>query len=201
VLLQECKYNNYVRYETFKATGHSDVSRVISHEMNKEPPSVEKGSKNVNVIGTHCSAVCHIPTISSTYYVPFHPLSFSFPAQKHAHTSTKLHAITSKNTEGFSFTFHAQVRIRFSYVIKCTTNGTASTTCLSSKVPCKGMSMLLKFIQSIRTVKYSSKFLWTFVQKNLTRCNSVTKFIISYLYESQHVLGNTPPIIRSLKLH
>jgi len=26
-------------------------------------------------------------------------------------------------------------------------------------------------------------------------------FIIPYLYEAQHVLGNTPPIIRSLKLH
>ena len=26
-------------------------------------------------------------------------------------------------------------------------------------------------------------------------------FIIPYLYETQHVLGNTPPIIRSLKLH
>jgi hypothetical protein len=27
------------------------------------------------------------------------------------------------------------------------------------------------------------------------------KFIIPYLYEAQHVLGDTPPIIRSLKLH
>jgi hypothetical protein len=26
-------------------------------------------------------------------------------------------------------------------------------------------------------------------------------FIILYLYEAQHVLGDTPPIIRSLKLH
>jgi hypothetical protein len=26
-------------------------------------------------------------------------------------------------------------------------------------------------------------------------------FIIPYLYKAQHVLGNTPPIIRSLKLH
>jgi hypothetical protein len=26
-------------------------------------------------------------------------------------------------------------------------------------------------------------------------------FIIPYLYESQHVLDNTPPITRSLKLH
>jgi hypothetical protein len=26
-------------------------------------------------------------------------------------------------------------------------------------------------------------------------------FIIPYLYEAQHVSGNTPPIVRSLKLH
>jgi hypothetical protein len=45
---------------------------------------------------------------------------------------------------------------------------------------------------------------WThikFIEKNPTRCNSVSKFIIPYLYEAQHVLGDTPPIIRSLKLH
>jgi hypothetical protein len=36
--------------------------------------------------------------------------------------------------------------------------------------------------------------------KNPTRCNSVSKFI-SYLYEAQHVSGDTPPIMRSLKLH
>jgi len=40
-----------------------------------------------------------------------------------------------------------------------------------------------------------------FIQKNPTRCNSVSKFIIPYLYEAQHVSGNTPPIIRSLKRH
>jgi len=38
-------------------------------------------------------------------------------------------------------------------------------------------------------------------KKNPTRCNSVSKFIIPYLYEAQHVSGDTPPIIRSLKLH
>ena len=40
-----------------------------------------------------------------------------------------------------------------------------------------------------------------FIQKNPTRCNSVSKFITPYLYEAQHVSGNTPPFIRSLKLH
>jgi hypothetical protein len=29
----------------------------------------------------------------------------------------------------------------------------------------------------------------------------IKNFIIPYLYEAQHVLGNTLPIIRSLKLH
>jgi hypothetical protein len=40
-----------------------------------------------------------------------------------------------------------------------------------------------------------------FIKKNPTRCNSVSKFIIPYLYEAQHISGDTPPIIRSLKLH
>jgi hypothetical protein len=29
----------------------------------------------------------------------------------------------------------------------------------------------------------------------------VSKFLFSYLYEAQHASGDTPPIIRSLKLH
>jgi len=40
-----------------------------------------------------------------------------------------------------------------------------------------------------------------FIEKNTTRFNIVSKFIIPYLYEAQHVSGDTPPIIRSLKLH
>jgi len=35
---------------------------------------------------------------------------------------------------------------------------------------------------------------------NPIRCNSVPNFI-SYFYEAQYVSGDTPPIIRSLKLH
>jgi hypothetical protein len=40
-----------------------------------------------------------------------------------------------------------------------------------------------------------------FIKKNPTRGNCVSKFIIPYLYEAQHVLGDTPPIIGNLKLH
>jgi hypothetical protein len=40
-----------------------------------------------------------------------------------------------------------------------------------------------------------------FTNKNPTRCNSVSEFIIPYLYKAQHVSGDTPLIIRSLKLH
>jgi len=43
--------------------------------------------------------------------------------------------------------------------------------------------------------------IYQFIQKNPTRCNNVSKFIIPYLYGAQHVSGDTPPIIRSLKLH
>jgi hypothetical protein len=39
-----------------------------------------------------------------------------------------------------------------------------------------------------------------FIHKNPTRCNSISKLIIPYLCEAQHVTGETPPIIRSLKL-
>ena len=40
-----------------------------------------------------------------------------------------------------------------------------------------------------------------FIKKNPTRSNDISNFIIPYLYEAQHVSGDTPPIIRSLKLH
>ena len=40
-----------------------------------------------------------------------------------------------------------------------------------------------------------------FIKKNRTRRKNVPNFIIPYLYEAQHVSGDTPPIIRSLKLH
>jgi len=40
-----------------------------------------------------------------------------------------------------------------------------------------------------------------FLKKNPTRCNNVSNFFIQYLHEAQHVSGDTPPIIRRLKLH
>ena len=39
------------------------------------------------------------------------------------------------------------------------------------------------------------------LKKNPTRCNNVSNFIIPCLYGPQHVSGDTPPIIRSTKLH
>jgi hypothetical protein len=38
------------------------------------------------------------------------------------------------------------------------------------------------------------------MKNNPTRCNNIPNFI-PYLYEAQHVSGDTPLIIRSLKLH
>ena len=40
-----------------------------------------------------------------------------------------------------------------------------------------------------------------FIKKHPTRCINVSNFIVPYLYEAQHVSGDTPPIITSLKLH
>jgi len=54
---------------------------------------------------------------------------------------------------------------------------------------------------SSSTWKQTNKPYLQFIKKNPTRCNNVSNFIIPYLYEAQHVSGDTPPIIRSLKLH
>jgi hypothetical protein len=40
-----------------------------------------------------------------------------------------------------------------------------------------------------------------FIKKNPTRCNNVPNFISPYLHEAEYVSGDTPPIIRGLKLH
>jgi len=45
---------------------------------------------------------------------------------------------------------------------------------------------------------------WNFVNSQRKIQQDATmyqNFIIQFLYEAQHVSGNTPPIIRSLKLH
>jgi len=59
----------------------------------------------------------------------------------------------------------------------------------------------LKIIKDLPLMFVDPCIIVQFIQKNPTRCNSVSKFIITYLYEAQHVSGDTPPIIRSLKLH
>ena len=48
---------------------------------------------------------------------------------------------------------------------------------------------------------FNEFYVQQFIQKNPTRWNNVSKFIIPHLYEALHVSGDTPPIIKSLKLH
>ena len=45
------------------------------------------------------------------------------------------------------------------------------------------------------------KVLYAFIKKIQQYATVYQNFIIPYLYEAQHVLGDTPPIIRNLKLH
>jgi len=66
----------------------------------------------------------------------------------------------------------------------------------------------LKTVIKINQIKYTNFLIFVdpciivqFIQKNPRRRNSVSTFIIPYLYEAQHVSDDTPPIIRSLKLH
>jgi hypothetical protein len=40
-----------------------------------------------------------------------------------------------------------------------------------------------------------------FIKKIQQDATMYQNFIISYLYKAQHVSGNTPPIIKSIKLH
>ena len=47
----------------------------------------------------------------------------------------------------------------------------------------------------------TTKYVFMFHKENPARRNGISKFIIQYLCEAQHVLGDTPPIIRYLKLH
>jgi len=51
----------------------------------------------------------------------------------------------------------------------------------------------------VDSVKLSAK---SSHRENPTRCNSLSKFVLFLiLNEAQHVSGDTPPIVRSLKLH
>jgi hypothetical protein len=50
-------------------------------------------------------------------------------------------------------------------------------------------------------IRARSTNLMKIMKKNPSRCKNVSKFIIPYLCEGQHVSGDIPSIIRSLKLH
>ena len=54
-----------------------------------------------------------------------------------------------------------------------------------------------------RGLLWSTTQIWNilFIKKIQQDATMYQHFIIPYLYEAQHVLGDTPPIIRSLKLH
>jgi hypothetical protein len=53
----------------------------------------------------------------------------------------------------------------------------------------------------IQGYRYKLRICNTFIRQNPTRYNNISKFVTPYLYEAQHVSGDTTPIIRSLKLH
>jgi hypothetical protein len=55
------------------------------------------------------------------------------------------------------------------------------------------LQMILMFVDLCIIVQFIKK-----IQQDATMYQN---FIIPYLYEAQHVLGDTPPINRSLKLH
>jgi len=74
----------------------------------------------------------------------------------------------------------------------------------------------LQQLPCIPSLPIQSKYSWTFrlnlmfldpciiaqfIKKNQQDATVYQNFIISYLYEAQHVSGDKPPIIRSLKLH
>jgi hypothetical protein len=50
----------------------------------------------------------------------------------------------------------------------------------------------------VRSKHQKAQFIKKKIQQDATMYQN---FIIPYLYEAQHVLGDTPHIIRSLKLH
>jgi hypothetical protein len=75
-------------------------------------------------------------------------------------------------------------------------SGGYAQTCRSNVRP--PQTLLIQFMINI---KLQCQLLSHFIRKNPTICNNVSKFYYSKLYEAQHVSGDTPPIIRSLRLH
>jgi hypothetical protein len=62
--------------------------------------------------------------------------------------------------------------------------------------PCVAM-----FVKAMATITVHIKCLEPFIKKIQKDETMYRNFIIPYLYKAKHVSGDTPPIIRSLKLH
>jgi hypothetical protein len=71
---------------------------------------------------------------------------------------------------------------------KCSQGTVASIFGVENKQRQASIALQLMVTKLIAHIKYSTRF------------NSLSQFI-SYLYKAQRVSGDTPPIIRSLKLH
>jgi hypothetical protein len=84
----------------------------------------------------------------------------------------------------------------------CKVNIIAVCLCLDADTSINLLFLCIACLNCFDTVNCLMEALYLqFIKKNPTRYNSVLNFIIPYLYEAQHVSGDTPPIIRSLKLH
>jgi hypothetical protein len=75
----------------------------------------------------------------------------------------------------------------------------------SSKFPCAGEMISTKFIDNFGTrpqkVDVRGSVHRSIIHKENPTNATVYQNFTSYLYEAQHVSGDTPPIIRSLNLH
>jgi hypothetical protein len=65
------------------------------------------------------------------------------------------------------------------------------------KFQCRQMSMEINFRVCVYLISVDPCIIVQFTQKNPTRCNNASKFIIPCLHEAQHVSGDTPPIIKT----
>jgi hypothetical protein len=63
------------------------------------------------------------------------------------------------------------------------------------------LHLLLRSVTPINLMFVDPCIMVQFIKKIQQDATMYQNFIILYLYETQHVSGDTPPIIRSLKLH